>query len=463
MKLELLSLASISLAAISIDVNSRADVLKSTQALAKNLMGYYPKPAFDGAIQNITFYESGIFWGVMMDYVQATGDQTYSTLIVNAITLASDRKSSNFLGSSPAFAETWLGVWNDDLLWWAMPAMTGAEIYGKDTMMPGGVTYGALSAFTTEQIWKFWDPSCGGGIFWFENSTLLILRARDKSNKDAGKKTVITNAQEIMMKARMSLATGDKTLAQHASQIYTWLKARNLVKPTWHVADGLDANAQCRVIETEHSYKNGILMAALAWLYKASNDPAHLSDAHNIARTALATFTKRNIITDLCEPNCESKSVPPKGTFIRGLGYLFDLSPDAALKASIKAALKDSVIAMLNSCDSQYNCGTNWSIGSPSGPNLRYTINSLELMTAYLKTFGVPPTKFQPPTSPPPTPVVPIIPTTTVSRPTTTIGIKTSTPATVSSLSPAPTNGQLILTHSSIILMIPFILSLMYF
>lgn len=57
-----------------------------------------------------------------------------------------------------------------DLLWWSFGAVTGAEVFGKDVMMPGGVSYLTLAVNTYQDTWDQWDSACSGGIYWIRSS-----------------------------------------------------------------------------------------------------------------------------------------------------------------------------------------------------------------------------------------------------------------------------------------------------
>lgn len=91
-----------------LDVSNQQSVRAATQQMANNLMAYYVpgKTASQGAInQNgasdatgFQWYEGGIMWGALMEYIKTTGDATHATTISQALTLASFGKTASFLG-----------------------------------------------------------------------------------------------------------------------------------------------------------------------------------------------------------------------------------------------------------------------------------------------------------------------------------------------------------------------------
>jgi hypothetical protein len=70
------------------------------------------------------------------------------------------------------------GKWNDDILWWSMGVVTGAEIFGKDSIMPGGVSYFLLADNTYQDVMAEYDDTCGGGVYWIRSSTRVGKTSR---------------------------------------------------------------------------------------------------------------------------------------------------------------------------------------------------------------------------------------------------------------------------------------------
>ncbi|KAJ3302832.1 hydrolase 76 protein [Kappamyces sp. JEL0829] len=360
-------------------------------------MSYY-KPNSQGCVlpntakdaSGFQYYEGGIMWGAMLEYMKTTQgsdspDLSFATTVVNGLTLSSFGTVGSFLGKNQITAETLEGKWNDDILWWALPAATGAEMFGSGTVMPGGISYLALSNTTYQQVQTNYDPTCQGGLWW----------SRDRNNaKFKGYKSTITQAQQIALGARLSILTGKQDYITQALQIYQWMKTTGLVSSDWKVYDGIDADRGCAINGDLASYQTGFLTGGLAWLFQASKKPELLTDAHSLFAAALPKFAPNGIITDTCESasaGCFANQVSPKGTMVRGWGYLYEFTTSAQIKTQLKQVLQSSVQAMLKTCDNSYNCGNAWSTQTYTSSNVHFQMNSLELMTAYLKTFSAGP------------------------------------------------------------------------
>lgn len=203
---------------------------------------------FNGKFQFIIRYESGIFWGAMMDYERAFNDTKFRKDVTSALALASG-KTGSFLGDFSLLSETLLGKWNDDIGWWGLAAMTAAEVYGKDAKSPSGVTYLQIASITFNEIWQQWDAHCGGGIYW----------SRDRKGEKKGYKSAITNAQQIQLGARLYLLTKNETYLKNAKLVYDWFKFSGIRGENGEVYDGIDADNGCKLSMDHNSYIYGIL------------------------------------------------------------------------------------------------------------------------------------------------------------------------------------------------------------
>ena len=90
------------------------------------------------------------------------------------------------------------------------------------------------------------------------------------------------------------------------------------------INDGLDA--RCRNNgKTTWTYNQGVILGALAELYRANHDRSLLNEAQSIADAALSdpTLVDRNgVLHEPCEPNCGADGTQFKGIFIRNLSSL---------------------------------------------------------------------------------------------------------------------------------------------
>ncbi|KAJ3320317.1 hydrolase 76 protein [Boothiomyces sp. JEL0866] len=376
--------------------------------------GCFPQHKTDGDPTSFSWYECGVFWSSLMDYTQITGDTQFGNNIVNAVTLASYGKVGSFLGSDKGISAI-LGVWNDDLMWWALVPLAGAEIYGKDQAMPGGIGYLDLAIESYNEANSDWTDECDGGIYW--------SRARQSTDeRQKYYKSAISNAQHLLIGSQIYNITNEKKYLDLSYRMFNWI-AEKLIFPDYMTADGI--NVQSRVgpcsmslplngtagVYTAPSYIYGSIVAAMASFYSVSKNSTHLSFAEKIASKALDLFQTDGIITDYCDPKCDVTSVAPKGIFVRGLGVLYQVTQDQKLKDTIKTRIQKSVVAMLAYCDDNMNCNSaSWNQSQIlNANNIHIAMNNLELMNALsIIMNGVSDQHQAPPTQPPP--VVPTSP-----------------------------------------------------
>ena len=428
----LLKLISFCIAA-TVDLSNYEQVKQVNKRLVEILVNQYKNnPSNQGAIpesrsggvDGFQWYESGIMWGAVLDYIQASGDQDYLTIATQAVTLAAHNGVGSFVGNPGLFGldqtrtQVWDGKWNDDILWWALPALTGAELFGPKQIMPGGVPYAQLAQRTYDEVWQQWDPKgCGGGIFW----------SRNRNNPDTKNvKSAITNAQHAFMGARLFKITKDPKYINNAKMVLDWMirgmnigNTRGIIEEDFSVVDGLevlDRSPGCAKNPLQLAYKSGFTAAAFAAMFSATNDTQYITMANGIARKALSTFVYDGVISDSCEtvmqpqaknpPEnvCQVNTVNSKGTMIRGLAFVYKYTNDRALQTDIRKLFEDTARRVMSLCDSNWVCNSeDWAANKPSSvKNLHAQINAMELFNALtIMNFAGKNNNFQAPTEAP--------------------------------------------------------------
>ncbi|KAJ3302831.1 hydrolase 76 protein [Kappamyces sp. JEL0829] len=255
-------------------------------------------------------------------------------------------------------------------------------VFGPDANVPGGQTFSYICKETFNEVFEYWDTKCGGGLYWSRNPAI-----------NPGYKSTITNAEAMLVGAQLAIATGNQTYNQRTADTYAWLKSSGIITADWQVNDGIQSANACTLTTFHVSYEPGMLIGALAWMYKATGQTSYLSDATALLTATLKEYASSGILTDPCEPSeCPLNSVSPKGELIRGMSYLWEFASDPTVRSTIKTVLQQSVSAMIKTCDSDWNCGNNWASGVPNtgGKSVHDQMNAVQLLTGYYKTFGNP-------------------------------------------------------------------------
>jgi mannan endo-1,6-alpha-mannosidase len=180
----------------------------------------------------------------------------------------------------------------------------GAGVFGKDNLLPGGVSYYDLVDNTLTEIMEDWDyVACGGGVFW----------SRIKSETQ-GYKSAITNLQVMYLSSQLSLLDGSDSV-ELPEQVYDWLKSSGVITDDWMIYDGVNTEDECSINGLMTSYKAGLLFGSLGLMYKVSGRREYLNDANSILRKSFDRYLVKGIITDPCEEGdkCQKNQVSPKG------------------------------------------------------------------------------------------------------------------------------------------------------
>lgn len=229
-------------------------------------------------------------------------------------------------------------------------------------------------------VWQGWDSVCGGGLYWNIKDKTLAL----------GDKPTQVNVQQMLVAAQLTAATNNQSYIKNADLTLQWLKSSGVLASNGTLYYGVRPSENCDVFNVVNNRDSGLLLGALGWMYKVTKQQSYIQDASLILNQLLKSSTMNGVFVDSCEPTCKLSNTSPKGALIRGLGYLYEFTPDEAQKQLIKDTLTKSVQAMVKVCDDEWNCGNFWESGQQAASkSVHDQMNAAELMTAYYKTFGV--------------------------------------------------------------------------
>lgn len=136
-----------------------------------------------------------------------------------------------------------------------------------------------------EQIWKFvisgWDSKSGGGIYWCE---------QEKKSKNT-----CSNAPSVVAAAKLYELTGNIKYLNWAKKIYAWTKLTLQDKSDFLYYDNISITG--KVAKNKYAYNSGQMLQGAALLYKITKEKKYLTDAHQIAGSAITFFTE-DIVRD---------------------------------------------------------------------------------------------------------------------------------------------------------------------
>jgi predicted alpha-1,6-mannanase (GH76 family) len=239
-------------------------------------------------------------------------------------------------------------AYNDDTGWWGLAWLQAYT-------MSGYKPYLMMAETDADYIHQSWDQTCGGGVWW---ST-----ARKYKN---------AIANELFLELTASLHNaipGDSKYLNWANAEWNWFAGSGMINKSDVINDGLTAHCANNHLNT-WTYNQGVLLAGLAQLYKATNNRALLSTAEGIGQAAIRHLTIGGV---LHEPHCGSQCGSNVGTDSQSFKGIFvqDLKVLAATARTNEFSgffRKQARIIERHDTDGQHRLGVSW-----SGPNTGQT------------------------------------------------------------------------------------------
>lgn len=340
---------------IQVTLSDDQSVIGAAKTIADDLISYYVGNS-TAAVASVLPYppyfwwETGAMWGVMLDYWYATGDDTYNAQASVSIQ-AQVGEHQDFMPADQAF-----DMGNDDQAFWALTALTAAETNFQNPPEGDPSWLGLAQAVYNEQIGRWDNSSCGGGIHW-------------QVNPSGGfhLKNTISNGALMQLAARLARYTQDDQYAQWANKLWDWMWAVKLIdNQNWSVYDNTDANLNCTSVDrAQWTYNAGTLLIASATMYNYTNgDPTWKNRITHLLSTLIFDFFPNGIMTELCEVpgKCNNDELTFKAYLSRWMAMTTQMAPFTS--DTIMPVLMSSATAAMEQCSGTFfpnNCGLRWS------------------------------------------------------------------------------------------------------
>src|ERR1700722_826705 len=213
--------------------------------IAELFTSYNPRTGLIGH----SWWQAAVALSTVETYAQTTGDTSYDTAIARAFARQSGGDFEN--GS------------DDDTAWWALVWLQAYDL-------AGGSSYLSMAETDADYIHQAWDSTCGGGVWWQRNP---------RSYKNA-----ISNELFLELTAWLhNRIRGDTKYLGWAEAEWSWLDHSGMINKSNLINDGLNNSCQNNAGST-WTYTQGVILAGLAKLYRATGDSSLLTKAERIAK-----------------------------------------------------------------------------------------------------------------------------------------------------------------------------------
>ncbi|BDD61681.1 hypothetical protein MAP00_006714 [Monascus purpureus] len=312
--------------------------------------GYRPGDVPGNLPDPYYWWEAGAMFGSLIEYYYYTRDTQYVDMTTQAM-LWQVGRDKNYM---PDNQTRTLG--NDDQAFWALSAMSAAEVKFPDPPPDQPQWLELAQAVFNTQAHR-WDTStCGGGLKW----QIFAF------NAGYNYKNTVSNGCFFNLASRLAVYTNNETYAQWAERTWDWVNATGLIGPSYQFFDGSDDRKNCTEINhIQWTYNAGLFLLGAANMYNHTNGAEIWKTRLENIIAGLDIFFKDNVMTEVfCEnTHCDVDQRSFKAYLSRWMAATTSKAPFTY--DLLMPRLRASAAAAALQCNGPDNaCGLRWTRGA---------------------------------------------------------------------------------------------------
>ncbi|KAF2499198.1 mannan endo-1,6-alpha-mannosidase [Lophium mytilinum] len=335
-----LMLSASSVQAIDMDITNMDTVKKAASTIAKGMTSYYtgmnPGDVPGNLPQPYYWWEAGAMFGSLIDYWYYTGDDQYNDITTQAM-LFQVGPNDDYMPPNQTKTEG-----NDDQSFWAMAAMSAAEVKFPNPPADKPQWLALAQAVFNLQANRWDNSTCNGGLRW------QIFTFNNGYNY----KNTISNGCFFNIAARLGRYTKNQTYVDWADRMWDWVEGVGLMNDQYHFFDGSDDTINCtQVNHIQWTYNAGVFMLGAATMWNITGEDKWKTRTAGIINGTDVFFSKEvpNVMTEVaCEANgkCDVDQRSFKAYLARWMAATTKVAPWThdlimpKLEASAQAAAK---------------------------------------------------------------------------------------------------------------------------
>jgi predicted alpha-1,6-mannanase (GH76 family) len=310
------------------------------------LKSYEPATGLIGT----SWWQSAVALSTVETYAQTTGDTSFDSAIGAAFAAGSGGKFEN-------------GA-DDDTAWWGLAWLQAYDLTRVRS-------YLLMAETDADYVHEDWDDTCGGGVWWLRSP---------KSYKNA-----IANELFLELTAWLhNTIPGDTKYLAWAQAEWSWFDHSGMINKDDLVNDGLDNDCQNNG-QNPWTYNQGVILAGLAQLYKATGNRLLLTTAEGIADAAIRYLTVGGVLTEECRAadcSLDSDTQSFKGIFVQDLKVLAETAETTRFNAFIR---RQARAIMAHDTGGDHQLGMSWAGPAAEDPTPYTQESALDALLASVK------------------------------------------------------------------------------